>query len=271
MIRFNFIAIILFLLFFPINTKPVYSGGGVGIGATEFTQMLNNMELVALLAKETEGVAINNSQLMTQIEQLQAQFRAYQNMVQNTNNFKETHWGDVSTSLLELQGVMSAAGALSADGKVLDNTLNSRFMNDPLYRKSGLSTEQYAARYDAWTARSNASLNATLSGSRLTVDDLNTQAALIERIQKQGKTVNGQVEAIQVGNELLSSMAEQILSLRAITAAQNEQTAIWQARYFAQQDAEEAGRRETIEEAAEIINNAPPHRELIGSFTRDIK
>jgi P-type conjugative transfer protein TrbJ len=75
---------------------------------------------------------------------------------------------------------------------------------------------------------------------------------MIERIQDQGRTVKGQVEAIQVGNELAASMARQMTQLRSITAAQNEATAVYQARTLAEMDADEAARR-SLREAAEEI------------------
>lgn len=118
--------------------QTAYAGVVTG-EATEWTQLANNAELVALVAKETEGVAINAEQLATQIETLKTQFLAYQNMIQNTLNLPETIWRDVEGSLKELHGVMSEAKSLAFDGTKLDNILKSELILDPLYKASGLS------------------------------------------------------------------------------------------------------------------------------------
>jgi P-type conjugative transfer protein TrbJ len=246
---------------------PAYAGAVTG-EATEWTQIANNIELVALVAKETEGVAINAEQLVTQVETLKTQFLAYQNMIRNTLNLPETIWRDVEGSLKELHGVMSEAKSLAFDGAKLDTILKSELILDPLYKASGLSKGEFEGRYDQWGKLSNSALTAALSAARMTIKDVETEAETISKIQEQGKTVKGQVEAIQVGNELAGSVAHQLTKLRSITATQNEQTSVFQGRWLAQMDAAEAHTRKTTRHAAEIEEREPQGRELIGSFTR---
>ena len=257
------IAVIVSLAF-PL---PAYAGVVTG-EATEWTQIANNAELVALVAKETEGVAINAEQLVTQIETLKTQFLAYQNMIRNTLNLPETIWRDVEGSLKELHGVMSEAKSLAFDGAKLDNILKSELILDPLYQANGLSKGEFQGRYDQWGKLSNSALTAALSAARMTIKDVETEAETISKIQEQGKSVKGQVEAIQVGNELAGSVAHQLTKLRSITATQNEQTSVFQGRWLAQMDAAEAHTRKTARHAAEIEEREPQGRELIGSFTR---
>ena len=253
-------------LILALSPPAARAGGGVGY-ATEFTQLMNNSELVAILGKETEGVALNARQLATQAELLRTQFLAYQNMIRNTLNLPETIWGDVETSLMELRGVMAEAGALAADGAALDGLLRSRLVTDPLYKASPLAREEFASRYEEWSGLSQSALNAALSSARMTVDDVDGEAELLARIAGQGKTVKGQVEAIQVGNELSASIARQLGQLRMLTAAQNEQTSLFQARWLAERDAEEAQQRQGQRRAEEIDRRRGEPRNLIGSFS----
>lgn len=248
---------------------PETGEAGVVTGeATEWTQIANNAELVALVGKETQNVALNSEQLLTQVETLKTQLLSYQNMLQNTLNLPETIWRDVEGSLQELHSVMSEAKSLASDGGQLDQVLKSKLFLDPLFEASGLSKGEFAGRYDKWTELSNSALSATLAASRMTIEDVKTEAQALTRIQDQGKSVKGQVEAIQVGNELAASVAHQLTKLRSITAAQNEQTSVFQARWLGQMDAEEANKRKTVRHGAELEAREPKGRELIGSFTR---
>ncbi len=206
---------------------------------------------------------------------LRTQFLAYQNMIRNTLNLPDTIWGDVETSVLELRGVMAAANALAADGAALDGLLRSRLITDPLYEASPLAREEFAGRYDEWSGLSQSALNAALSTARMTVADVDSEAELLARIagqgetvRGQGETVRGQVEAIQVGNELSASIARQLAQLRTLTAAQNEQTSLFQARWLAERDAEEAENRHGLRRAREIERRRGTPKELIGSFSR---
>lgn len=248
------------------------ANAGVATGeATEWTQLANNAELVAIVAKETKVVALNSQQLLTQAQTLKTQLLAYQNMITNTQNLPDTIWRDVVGSLTQLHGVMSQANSLAFDGGQLDEVLKSNLIVDPLYKASGLSKGEYQKRYDEWGLLSNSSLTAALSASRMTIKDVETEAKTLSRIQEQGKSVKGQVEAIQVGNELAASVAHQLTKLRSITATQNVQTSVFQGRWLAQMDADEAQTRKTARHAAELEAQEPEGRELIGSFTRDGK
>ena len=258
----------LFALF--LNTHSVFAGGKppIPVEATEITQRLNHAELIALVAKETEGVSLNAKQLAQQVALVKTQTDAYKNMVQNTLNLPETLWRDVESSLQELHGLMSEAQSLASEGGQLDKLLSSKLITDPFYKTSSIQKGDYEERYNSWNKLSQSALNATLSASRMTIKDVTTEAQLLNRIKEQGKSVKGQVEAIQIGNELASSVAQQLTKLRTITAAQNEQTSIFQARWLASMDAEEAQKRHTIKRADAIEEKRAPGKELIGSFTQ---
>ena len=128
----------------------------------------------------------------------------------------------------------------------------------------------FEERYDAWQERTDSALHSVLRTARLTLEDVAKEADLLDVIQNQGKSASGQMQAIQVGNELTASVARQLGKLSTITAAQSEQTSLFQARWLAQMDAEEADRRETVENSENILNQAGNQdaQELIGFFSK---
>ncbi|MDE3238893.1 MAG: P-type conjugative transfer protein TrbJ [Paracoccaceae bacterium] len=219
--------------------------------ATEFTQMANNTELVSVAGSTARQVALQAQQLTQQINLVAGQLKAYQNMVLNTLNLPKTVWGDVTHSLDSLRNVIQTANTLAAKGAQLDTLLKSNLVSDPLYQASPLSSANYAQRYDQWAKDSQNALTGVLSANKATMQDVGTESALIKTIQAQGQSVEGQVQAIQVGNELAASTARQLAALRALTAAQNEQTSVFQARWLAKQDAAQV-------QDEQIQNTAPP-------------
>lgn len=220
--------------------------------ATEPTQLANNAELVGIAGSATKQIAVQAKQLTQQINIVAGQLKAYKNMLQNTINLPKTVWGNVSDSLSKLRGVIQNANTLASKGAQLDTLLKSNLVSDPLYQSSPLSQANYSQRYDKWVAASQNALTGVLSANKATMQDVGTESSLIKTIQTQGQSVQGQVQAIQVGNELAASTARQLASLRALTAAQNEQTAIFQARWLSQQNAAEVQNQN-------IKNAAPPN------------
>ncbi|WP_164871785.1 P-type conjugative transfer protein TrbJ [Solirhodobacter olei] len=218
--------------------------------ATEPTQLANNAELVDLAGSSTKQIALEAKQLTQQINLVAGQLKAYKNMLQNTANLPKTVWGDVTGSLSKLRGVIQSANTLAAQGAQLDTLLKSNLVSDPLYQSSPLSQANYSQRYDQWVQDSQHALTGVLSANKATMQDVGTESSLINTIQTQGQSVQGQVQAIQVGNELAASTARQLASLRALTAAQNEQTSVFQARWLAQENAGEV--------QDENIKNTPP-------------
>lgn len=248
------------------STAPVLQAAPTPLSqAREITQLMNNAELVGIGKLEMEQVGLQVDQLKAQLDLVQGQLKAYQNMIQNTLNLPETVWGDVTSTLSELRSVYTEANTLAMKGAQIDEFLKQGLVDDPLFSQSGYSRDAYSERYDDWVERSQAALEGTLQAGRLTMEDVETEGAMIARIQDQGRTVNGQVEAIQVGNELAASMARQMTQLRSITAAQNEATAVFQARMLADMDADEASKRSAMEAARAIPTEGGMN--LFGRFT----
>jgi hypothetical protein len=69
-----------------IAATPAAAGGGgvIGGGATEWTQLLNNSELIAVVGKSTEQINNQITQITQLAQQIQNQLRIYENMLQNT-------------------------------------------------------------------------------------------------------------------------------------------------------------------------------------------
>jgi P-type conjugative transfer protein TrbJ len=64
---------------------PAPASGGVAMGnATEWTQLLNNAELVGLTGQSAEQISNQVTQIGQLAEQIQNQLKIYENMLQNT-------------------------------------------------------------------------------------------------------------------------------------------------------------------------------------------
>ncbi|MYE12226.1 MAG: hypothetical protein F4X99_11340 [Gammaproteobacteria bacterium] len=239
--------------------------GGLTGAATEWTQLANNAELGRLLGIETRSLHTETRSLAAETRQLQTQLQALEIMRRNVRVLPDHALGNVIEPITRLHRVARQAGSLAGNGRSLDMFLRSDLIKDPLYDRRGLDRANLAADYDEWSGRWNASMETNLRQTGFTLDDVESEARLIDRIQSRMGTEEGQMQVLQGGNLVAASMARQLNDLRRITATQSEQTSIAWARRLDEMDRREAaerGHRQEIEETRQRLRNSGGGRSL---------
>ena len=92
-----------------VGSTPGRAGGVTG-QATEWTQLLNNGELVALVGKSSEQINNQMTQIAQLAEQIQNQIRMYENMLQNTAQLPFHVWSQVENDLNRLRSLVALVG-----------------------------------------------------------------------------------------------------------------------------------------------------------------
>jgi P-type conjugative transfer protein TrbJ len=232
--------------------NPALAGGGV-VDATELTQIANNLELIGIAELEGQNLAINTDILSQEIQQLATQINTYQAILQNLEQLPDTYLSEAMEPVQKLHQLMSEARTIAASGRQLDDFLRSDLITDPLFDGKVLSDARLSERYDEWLDIWDSSLEAGLKQVGLTFEDIETEAQLIDQISGRFSGIDGNLKALQVSNELSSSVARQLVDLRALTATQAQQnTAAW-SRVLADLDRKESAQRETDVEIHESI------------------
>ena len=244
---------------------PAVLAGGLTGAATEWTQLLNNAELGKILSIESRSLHTETQSLAAETRQLQTQLQALEIMRRNVRVLPDHAIGNVIAPVTRLNRIARQAGGLAIDGRNLDTFLRSDLIKDPRYDRRGLDRANLSASYDAWTTQWNGSMETNLRQSGFTLEDVETEARLINRIQSRMGTEEGQMQVLQGGNLVAASMARQLNDLRRITATQSEQTSIAWGRQLDEMDRREAAERERqreIEASRERLRNAQGGRTL---------
>ena len=240
------------------------AGGLTGM-ATEWTQLMNNAELGKIIGLETRSLHLETQSLGVETNQLQTQLQALEIMRRNARVLPDHAIGNVIEPVVRLHRVASQAGSLAVDGRNMDAFLRSDLITDPLYDRRGLDRANVAERYDAWSAQWQGSMETNLQQSGFTLQDVESEAQLIDRIQSKMGTEEGQMQVLQGANLVAASMARQLNDLRRITATQAEQTSIAWARRLEEMDRQEAAQRDherDLREAGERLGRRPAGRSL---------
>jgi len=229
-----------------VATGPSFAGssvGGVG-GATEFTQMLNNGELVGLVGQSTTQINNQIQQIAQLAQQIQNQLKIYTNMLQNTAQLPSHVWGQVETDLKQLQNIVNQGQAMSFSMGNIDDVLKQRFQSYSQFKTSLPNGASFASTYQTWSTTNRDTISGTLQAAGLTSQQFATENSTMTQLKTASESADGQMKALQVGHEIAAQEVAQIQKLRGLIAQQTTMMATWYQSSQASKDLSQARREQ---------------------------
>lgn len=210
----------------PLLPLPALAGSATG-GATEWTQLANNAQLVDLL--KSSGLQVDNQ--LTQIgqltEQIQNQLKMYENMLQNTAQLPDHIWGQVERDLDQLRDVVNQGQGIAFSMGNADDVLRQRFKSYADLRENLPNKENFSSAYQSWSDTNRDTIASTLSAASLTADQFDTEESTMDKLRGMSENSDGQMKALQVGHQIAAQQVEQMQKLRGLVSQQMTMTGTW--------------------------------------------
>ena len=201
-------AIVLVALMATETVNPVPAYAGVpGIFATEYTQILNYVELAGQLEKQVLMVENQLNQLL--------------DMAKHGITITDQLFGTVASDITSLRQIVNTGQSLSYTLSNMDGTFRLRF---PGYSPS----TNYGQSYQTWSQTSLDSTLGALNAAGLQNSQFNSDEALLKTLQGQSQSAVGRMQAIEVGNQIAENQAEQLMKLRQLMMADMQSKASYQ-------------------------------------------
>ena len=226
--------IIGFVLAFSVLTglmvgSVMAGGGGMTGGATEATQLANNAEL-----------ATQVSQLKEQIEN---QVKMLNDMIDNTLALPTQLIGDVTGAINDVMGayneIQGILGRLSNLDEEFYNLFYSALQGEGSAASGGSDwLKNYSEEYYELSKGMEKQAKKTLESLKLSAEDINDSAKLLEDLSKNASTAYGRNAILQAGNELLGFMGGELLKVRTLMTEQTKTYLDYAERQRTIQDAE---------------------------------
>lgn len=176
-----------------IASVPAKAGGGMTGGATEPTQIMNNIELISIYASE--------------MQQLQQQMQMYSNMYQNTAGLPLQAWGPVSSHLRNLiNTINSVKGVVTSTDNAMSQ-IEQQFGNGNLL-------DNYQGRMSDWNRGLNNQIGAVLTQHGQQANRFTTTQSALEQIQAASQSATGRMQVMQAGNQISGLMVNQLMDLQ---------------------------------------------------------
>jgi P-type conjugative transfer protein TrbJ len=188
--------------------SPVPAHAGVpGLFATEYTQLLNYVELIG--------------QLEQQVLMVENQITQIADMAKHGITITDQLFGTVESDISNLRTIVNTGEALSYTMSNLDSTFRVRF---PGYSPS----TNYSTAYQTWSQTSLDSTRGALDAAGLQDSQFDSDAALLKTLQGQSQSAVGRMQVIEVGNQIAENQAEQLMKLRQLMMADMQSKAAYQ-------------------------------------------
>lgn len=182
----------------PLASIPTAHAGGATGGATEVTQILNNIELVSIY--------------MTEIEQLAQQLSMLENMVTNTNSLPIQAWSGIDNRLTALVNAIAAVnGVVNATEGALAQ-VEQQFGNGDLL-------DAYETRLRAWTQGLNRQIGTALEQMGMNANRFSSTQQALAQIQAASQSATGRMQVLQAGNQIAGLMVNEMQSLHSTMIA----------------------------------------------------
>lgn len=176
------------------------------------------------LVSSLEDVA----QTLKQVEQYGTQLQQYENQLKNTVAPAAYVWDQANSTMNQLRGATDTLSYYKQQVGSVDGYLSkfqdaNYYRGSPCFSSGGCSPAEQAAIQQSQVLGSQAQKRANdamFHGLDQQQNNLQNDAAQLQLLQSQAGNADGQMKAIQAGNQLASNQANQLLQIRSLMITQ---------------------------------------------------
>ncbi len=234
----------------PFMARAALAGGGLTGGATEYTQMLNNGELISLVGKSAEQVNNQITQISQLAQQIQNQLNIYKNLLQNTAQLPSHIWGQVQSDLNQLRNIVNQGQGIAFSMGNVDDVLKQRFQSFADFKTSLPNNASFSSTYQTWSSTNRDTIGGTLKAASLTADQFSSEESTMSQLRSMSESADGQMKALQVGHEIATQEVAQMQKLRGLVSQQMTMMATWYQSEQSEKDLSQARRQEFFKSTA---------------------
>jgi type IV secretion system protein TrbJ len=231
------------------SVTTAYAGSATG-GATEWTQLLNNGELISLVGQSGEQIQNQITQITQLAEQIQNQLKIYDNMLQNTAQLPEHIWGQVESDLNQLRDIVEQGESISFSMGNADDVLQQRFKSYSDLKTNLPNAGSFSSTYQSWSDTNRDTIGSTLKAASLTADQFDTEEDTMSSLRSMSESADGQMKALQVGHQIAAQQVSQMQKLRGLVSQQMTMMGTWLQTEQTDKDLAQARREEFFKSTA---------------------
>jgi P-type conjugative transfer protein TrbJ len=172
------------------------------------------------------------------------QLQQLQYDAKNLQGLSGQQWDNAEAALQQLNSAMDQTHALTYAMNNADQQFKQRY---PGYNNP--ATTNYSRDYQVWVQTNQATMNGVLDQINVSYQQQNEEQAADEILANRAKSSSGQMQALQVGNEISAEQIAQLQKLRTTMMAESNA----EAEYAAYQSQKDAAQQKSVDA---VVQNA---------------
>lgn len=172
------------------------------------------------IATQALQQAAQAEQLLNQIETLANNVQQYQNMLKNTTKLPDAVFGDALGDIRKITETIKKAKGLAYTAGNIEQSFNAKYKSLKGLMDNGVSAQSLQQLYQAWSDDTNDSILTTFKALGEEASTIESEAELMAELQSRATTADGQMQALNVGNELAVQSVAQMQKLRNLQMLQ---------------------------------------------------
>ena len=196
------------------------------IPATEFTQLLNHVELVL--------------QYGEQVQMVRNDLLRYSDMLKHGTILTNQVFGPVTQDLQKLAQIVQGGQALAYSMANLDVQFRNTFKG---YNQAFSPTAFYQ-NYQQWSQTSLDTTHSTLKAMGMQGAQLQNEQTVLAALHQMMQTPIGRMQAIQIGSDLSEQQVEQLMKLRQLMILDLQSKQAFQAEQIQKEQADVAAQQQ---------------------------
>ncbi|MCX6131514.1 MAG: P-type conjugative transfer protein TrbJ, partial [Proteobacteria bacterium] len=139
----------------------------------------------------------------------------------NGKTLSSHEWGKASEDLQKLASIARQGEAIAYSSANMDAIFRDKYKGYSAYasRKNG-SSEDYSNQYSKWSETNRDSIVGAMKATNLQSEQFSEEEETMQTIEKLGRSSQGQMQALQVGNLIAAQEVSQLQKLRGLMMAQ---------------------------------------------------
>ena len=209
--------------------------------STEATQIMNNIELIKSVDEEVKQNAKMAQSLVNEAMQLQRQFELLTVAYNNIQKVGAMSWGKGKNNMNQLAWIIKQGKAIAFSMENVDEIMRERFptYSDFLFGKE-LDEDVFEEQYQSWSETTHDTVISAMKGTSLQQEQFEEEEINLEKLNELNDDPKGQLQALQVGNNMSAEMVRQMQKLRQLMMLQNQVIAVETSKEQSEKDAQKA-------------------------------
>lgn len=183
--------------------------------------IVGNIQRILQYVEDAAQTAGQAEQIANEIESLYNQTQQIENQIKTLKNLSSYNWQDYINIINQLETVALKADALAFSTANLDGEYE-KYRDLAYYKANTDYSAMYEAAQTRWTANANGTTKSSAAVLSAQYDDLKDDGARLNELQGASQSVEGEVQAMQAGNQLAAFTSKQLMQVRNLLMNQQQ-------------------------------------------------